>query len=335
MRSVYKEIKNRLNLRKQKFDTREYADGNNKDKVSGKSLADKPVVIDVNPDLVAQVKAKKLELRKLGSYKDNPKLSIIVLSFNHKQNIKLIIERLRMTVADEIIVCEDGSIDGSLDEWIKYLEYPNDFLIRSNDLHEIRAYDRAINLARGEYVCVMQDDDIPPDDNNWVNTPLSLFNLYPDLAIIGGFQGRIFGDNSYRYGYMISSNKIKMPFIQPKLKVPFAFVHGVNVGPIFYRKDAYIEMGGFDHTFSKPGESGIHFDYEICLRAWLNGYKVGLYSSLFVRHVGIQGTITFGLEERQNNDVVNMQNMKDKYWNELDIISVRVNYLNNLLIRNK
>jgi len=170
MWSVYKEIKKRIKLRKKRFDTRKYANGNNKDEVLGKSLADKSVVIDVNPELVAQVKAKKLELRKLGSYKDNPKLSIIVLSFNHKQNIKLIIERLRMTVADEIIVCEDGSIDGSLEEWLKYLEYPNDFLIRSNDLHEIRVYDRGINLARGEYVCVIQDDDIPPDNNNWVNT---------------------------------------------------------------------------------------------------------------------------------------------------------------------
>jgi hypothetical protein len=119
--------------------------------------------------------AKESRLRKFGTHIDRPKLSMIVLSFNHKANVPAILDRLRLTIGDEVIICEDGSIDGSERVWLKHLNRPNDFLIRSNDIHESRAYNRAIYLARGEFVCVLQDDDIPPPDRLWVQHALFLF----------------------------------------------------------------------------------------------------------------------------------------------------------------
>lgn len=282
-------------------------------------------------NIVKLVKSRKDELKKLGSHVDKPNLSLIILSFNHRENIKSIIDRLRLTGAQEIIVCEDGSVDGSLEEWIKYLNHPNDFLIRSNDVHEIRAYDRAIHMARGEFICILQDDDIPPAEQSWVSVPLKLFNLYSELAIIGGFQGRVFGDKAVRYGAKHSTDQINLPFIEPTIKVPFAFVQGVNVGPIFFRKDVYFKIGGFDFNFSNPGESGIHFDYDICFRAWLHEYQVGLYAPSFDRHVGVQGTTVYGLKEREENNTKNMEVMKDKYWSKLDDIKQRIDELNSKL----
>src|SRR5262249_14575211 len=120
---------------------------------------------------------------------DHPSLSLILLSFNHRQNIVPILERLRRIPPDELIVCDDGSVDGSEQVWLRRLTQPNDFVVRSNDLHEIRAYNRAVDLARGDIVCVLQDDDIPPEDGTWVAQALGLFERHERLGILGGFLG--------------------------------------------------------------------------------------------------------------------------------------------------
>src|SRR4029434_531237 len=72
------------------------------------------------------------------SYCESPQVSLILQSFNHRDNIRVSAERLRRLPYHELIVCEDGSVDGSLESWLRVLDRPNDFLIRSNDLHEIR-----------------------------------------------------------------------------------------------------------------------------------------------------------------------------------------------------
>ena len=80
-----------------------------------------------------------------------------------------------------------GRLAGRLpSKWLDNLERPNDFLIRSNDLHEIRATDRAIRYARSEIVCLVQDDDLIPCEANWLDTAISRFTSDP-ITIIGGF----------------------------------------------------------------------------------------------------------------------------------------------------
>lgn len=48
--------------------------------------------------------------------------------------------RLPEGPACETIVCEDGSVDGSLAAWDDRLTRRNDFLVRSNDLRSRRAF---------------------------------------------------------------------------------------------------------------------------------------------------------------------------------------------------
>ena len=40
-------------------------------------------------------------------YTDSPSVSLVLQSFNHRDNIERIVDRLRLTVAYELIVCED------------------------------------------------------------------------------------------------------------------------------------------------------------------------------------------------------------------------------------
>jgi hypothetical protein len=125
---------------------------------------------------VHQIRSLKVQRRASSeSFKDHPNVSVIVQSFNQVRNIELLETRLRLTCMDELVVCEDGSIDGSHEQWMRRLTRPNDFFIHSNDLHEIRMYGRAIDHACGEYICLMQDDDRPPKDGSWLAKSIELF----------------------------------------------------------------------------------------------------------------------------------------------------------------
>jgi len=298
-----------------------------------------------NTKLARRVRAnKERRLREGIPYCDYPKLSLIIQSFNHRQNVKPIIERLRLINGCEIIVCEDGSIDGSRGEWMKYLTRPNDFLICSNDLHEIRTYVRAFNLARGEIVCVLQDDDISPGDNGWVTQALELFEKYPRLAILGGRHGveflrdesgklKIEGKDTYKFRYQ-SDVKNGIPFLDPGLKIPFMFVDCVNTPPTFFRKDAWIEIGGFDLSYSKKGEPSARFNYEICLKAWLKGWHVGLYERTdFKRRVGIQGTYAFS-DSIRKIQIENGKRLEETYGDSYGAIRKLCDEANKGLILN-
>jgi len=257
-------------------------------------------------EMIERVKADKKRRRSAAiEYQDRPGLAFIVQSFNRVSNIEQLIEGLRVMGQHELIVCEDGSLDGSREKWMSYLDRPNDFLIQSNDLHEIRILDRAIRFTRAEIVCLVQDDDLIPRNTDWLDSALRAFSHHPRLAILGGFQGyQSFDPDPAKAKRLWGGNQ-------------FRFVHHVNIGPYFIRRRSYEALGGWEHSFSEVGEPGIGFDNELCLRAWMNDYQVG-YS--FVPFKGPSGhypadggTVLFSDEIRVRNSVRNSDTIFERY----------------------
>ncbi len=271
-------------------------------------------------------------------YNDKPRVSVIVQSFNQMRNIAFLETRLRATCMDELIVCEDGSLDGSAEEWLRRLTHPNDFLLRSNDLHEIRAYRRAIDFGRSEIVCLMQDDDRPPKDGRWLADALDLFENYPRLAILGGWMGFMdFFMWPYNSPWLLP-DRSAIPFEDPHTGRSFMFVENVNIGPYLVRKSAYTDLGGFDLRFSKPGSPGICFESELCYRAWQRGYQVGL-TDLPVKapldgdYILPGGTLLWGREERDRNERVNKRRLSQLYGKQLHTVQAEVKRSNQELRR--
>ena len=265
----------------------------------------------VAPEIIKRVKAEKAKRRasKL-RYVDFPRLGFVVHSFNRVSNLDQIYRGLSAFGGCDLVVCDDGSVDGSRDKWSQLLTAPNDFLIMSNDLHEIRILDRAVRFSRADVVCLVQDDDRIPDDRTWLESALARFDAIPDLAILGGFMG-------FRgiAGLEESYESIWGP-------APFQFVLHVNIGPYFIRREAYEALGGWDFTYSKVGDPGICFDNELCLRAWSQGYKVGYQFVPFkgpAKHYACDGgTVLFSGTRRRLNMRRNQRATARTYAGDLE-----------------
>lgn len=276
--------------------------------------------------------AKTNRLKQTHLYSENPNISFIIQSYNHKRNIKHIVDSLRLCNAEEIIACDDGSIDGSLKKWQKHLTKPNEFILHSNDIHEIRTYIRAASFAKGEILCFMQDDDVLPKTDKWVKDALELFRSDPDLAVLGGHGGQ---------DPVISPETLEIDFFQHRKKIysrhlsihklNFLYTAMVSVGPIFIRRSHFIEIGEFDLTYSLPGHPGIWFDYAFSTKTWLSGKKVGLYKNDIAHGKLGRGTKIFGHKHlRRNNNIKNFKIFKKSYIDEQDKISELVKRANNL-----
>ena len=280
------------------------------------------------------MQAKEAKARIGVQYKERPNGTIVIHSFNQVQNVELLSSRVRLTSAEELIVCEDGSVDGSTETWLERLTGPNDFLLRSNDLHEIRVLDRAIHFARGDVVCVMQDDDKPPKDGAWFDDALDLFTRYPDMAVLGGWLG-FTGFEREWWNSSKADDEGTIAFQEPETGQPFMFVEHVNIGPYFIRRSAYDVIGGFDFRYSPVGVCGIYFDSEFCYRAWLKGFRVGLVDIPVGKNADLGGTHLWGRPERLSQGTRNQKLLVDTYRADQPAINEMVNRANEELLARK
>lgn len=288
--------------------------------------------------MIDKIKQNKKRIKNLKPYDERPKTCAILLSFNHCYNIDKLHKSIIGSKFDEVIICEDGSIDGSYEKWGSLLDHKNHYLLRSLDIHELRAYEKAIKMSEADIFCLLQDDDDIFENDEWLKEAVFLFNKYPDLAILGGARGR---DLSFSKTYGV--NSIPIPFVDPDTESDFMFVQNINIGPYFMRKRVFEELGGWDKRCSKAGEPGILFESEICYRAWLSGYQVGLCNMPFKIDDDDRGTIIFneGADKngkngiRQKNCANNIALMKKLYTKSERELADKIKILNNKHLRRK
>ena len=173
-------------------------------------------------------------------------------------------------------------------------------------------------------MCLVQDDDMIPTEPNWLNAVLSQFADDPALAIVGGFMG---------FDSFHPDPANAWPIWDER---PFRFVHHANIGPFFLRRHPYEQLGGWDYSFSEPGEPGICLESELCLRAWVNGLRVGYRFVPFkgpAGHYSIDGGTThFSPKERERNRVANSERIYQLYKHQLSHIDRLVREANDTLI---
>jgi glycosyltransferase involved in cell wall biosynthesis len=246
-------------------------------------------------------------------YKENPRVTAIVQLFNKRQNIEAIVAGLLSPSIEEIIVIDDGSRDGALEILPRLLTGKNHFIIRSNDLFEIRTYSRTLDFARGEIVALLQDDDIPPADGAWVSEALELFERHPKLVVLGGRDGLELKLAGKSAADGESSNPITYRAINQRdglrVDLPFTFAEVINRAPMLVRRQTIQQLGGIDNAFA-PFQCD---DVDLCLRTWKAGFEVGLYATGFVRDVGMGGMRLFNAEKMGPQARKNLGIIHDRY----------------------
>jgi glycosyltransferase involved in cell wall biosynthesis len=278
-------------------------------------------VTDVDLPVIERVKeAKARRANSSERYLERANVAFVVHSFNRVSNVNALLAGLRQVEDHELIVCDDGSLDGSRWKWESLLTKPNDFLILSNDLHEIRILDRAIRFASAHVVCLVQDDDQIPKGTAWLESALAKFRQHEKLAILGGFMGF--------NGFDTDPANVERFWGE----APFRFVEHVNRGPYCVRSQHYESLGGWDPSFSAVGEPGICFDNELCLRAWMEGFQVGYHFVPFKGPAGSYardgGTVLFSAEVRRRNQLRNESQIFRKYAEHAERIANLVRQAN-------
>ena len=200
------------------------------------------------------------------------------------------------------MVAEDGSSDGSPEEWARWLRPGRDKMVRSEDVHEIRAYNgaaRAVSAAEAGVLCFLQDDDIP-DDAGWAAEVVALFEEFRGarLAVLSGLAAEVcqleFGEAEVDHPKAMKNTKRtrRLPFLT-RAGRPFMFATEAWLAPMCVRREAFDALGGFDETLTLPGEPGIGLDIHLSLRAAADhGWTVGVHGATFSRGVGGHGTVS-------------------------------------------
>jgi len=189
-----------------------------------------------------------------------PKVSIIMVAYNREKFIAQAIESvLFQSFSDwELVIVNDGSTDNT-DKIIK--KYTNRNLsikyspqVRNKGIAESRKI--ALSLCEGEYVAVLDSDDIWIDKHK-LKKQVDFLDNNKDYVLIGGMAGIVDQAGSVIGKIYFAQNDEQ---IRNKLLFSNQFVHS----SIMYRKKAVLEIGGYKEY--KLGE-----DYDLILRMGTKG----------------------------------------------------------------
>ena len=201
-------------------------------------------------------------------YNNSPLVSFVIQSHDKSLQVMHAVRKLRDRRDAEIVVIDDGSSLEHTRRLAEGLTGANEFLVRANDLYENITYDRCLRFVNGRYVALMQDDD-DFASLEWTDEALRLFAEHPDMVILGGKDGQtvVFDDKERRAhgGPVYHAGGV-------------AFVPVVNRAPMWIDRQLYDRcLHHIDYSFA-PFQ---YDDFELCLRAWTVGLKVGWYDAGF------------------------------------------------------
>ena len=189
--------------------------------------------------------------------KQNPKLSIITVSFNQveflERTIKSVINQSYKNI--EFIIIDGGSTDGSIEilkRYDKYIEY----WVSEKDNGQTHGINKGFRKATGDFVCFQNSDDIfyPGAFESFVqsiniNTDYSLF--YADHKIIDQ------NDN------VLDMHKL----------MPVCYFLQVFKGPLIHNQACFWKRSIFKHIGYLDEEYNFDMDYEFFTRVLYHGYK--------------------------------------------------------------
>jgi len=226
-----------------------------------------------------------------------PRISIIIVSFNTKDALKECLNRLRkVEVPIEVFVVDNNSKDGTCDMLRNdFGEWPAlKVIYNKNNVGFTRASNQPIPLCSGEYVLFLNPDTIVKPGT--LEELAAFLDVHPDVGIVG--PKLVYNDGtlqiscgrSWELSHIILWHLLPVRISQSIFRrscARWARYEQKNVrwilgACLMTRRELLLEIGGFDENFFLSADDAA----DLCLRFIKKGYRVIYYPKAEVVHLG-------------------------------------------------
>jgi glycosyltransferase involved in cell wall biosynthesis len=211
--------------------------------------------------------------------KKSPIFSVIMPTYNHEEYLEAAISSvLNQTFSDfELVVCNDGSTDGSHDILENYAAKSQGKirLIHKPNGGTVSALNACLMEARGDYVCWLSSDDLFSPSKLQIH-----FDYHSGIN-----SGKL---SVAQCGVLDSGAFFHIPIKTPQPKYRLTkFVAGnyINGLTVCAKRELYVRYGIFDHRYPVSQDSHRWFNFFRHERPEFLGGEVGSFSRVGSGHV--------------------------------------------------
>jgi glycosyltransferase involved in cell wall biosynthesis len=195
-----------------------------------------------------------------------PRVSILLTCFNHIRFLPACVEGVRAQAFTdyEIIAIDDGSADGSR-EWLSKNLQDSKVIFNETNLGTYATLNRALKSASGEFIAVLNDDDLWAPRK--LEAQLELFEKNPKVGLVHTDGGFIDGD-----GHKMEGSPLGFEFPRTKtgnVVIPLIYANKIIASAALVKRNCFDQLGGFNSAYFGSG------DWEMWLRIaekWDVGY---------------------------------------------------------------
>ncbi|MEN6473621.1 MAG: glycoside hydrolase family 99-like domain-containing protein [Syntrophaceae bacterium] len=215
-------------------------------------------------------------------------VSILILTCNGLEYTKKCVESLQKYTPDphEIIFVDNGSTDGTV-QWLRTLVDENSHyeLIENEHNHGFAAgNNQALKKAKGDYILLLNNDVLLTE--GWLERLIYHIEQSSDFGMVGPMSNSVSGPQVVQ----------PVPYDNDDMQAMQKFARyftGANFGRIseqmrlvgfclLVKKEVFNIIGGLDENY----RSGNFEDDDLCLRAFIAGYKNIIAHDVFIHHYG-------------------------------------------------
>lgn len=202
-----------------------------------------------------------------------PAISILMAVFNRLDLTRLCLPTLERSLAGidhEVIIVDDGSTDGTRD-FLRTLPPPYRVLFNNDKGNFAINNNRAATLARGETLCLLNNDTELPED--WLQPMLDVLHRIPDAGIVGNVQRIPATGRHDHFGVCFPGWLTPLHYGQHLLERPREITGrasrwgAVTAACVVVKKAVFESVGGFDPAYVNGCE-----DIDLCLRLHARGH---------------------------------------------------------------
>lgn len=211
-----------------------------------------------------------------------PLITIGILNYNGHQRLKKVIPSIigQKYPQLEILVIDNGSIDGSID----YLNGFKEITVFRNqeNLGYGKAKNMLVDLSSGEFI-LMLDNDIELTDTHVLSELLDFYNTIENISFLSipllDIDNR---SSTIHYGLYYSS--VKKPLHIDDIRSTNHYSPGGFIGGcVFFKKEIFMKLGAYDNKYPIHND-----DYDLSARAQIHGYKIIVWTKHYAIHHGIE-----------------------------------------------